>query len=97
MMAASQAEVDRMLANYRELIHRFIAGESNADDFERDFLRTFKNDTNQIPSTEFEVLDSLFADVDDYVADQGLREQVGGLDAEELRARARNAYQRLYP
>lgn len=45
---------------------------------------------------EFDVLDSLFADVDEYVADPELRAQTGGLDNEELRERTRAAYEQLF-
>ncbi|RDH75735.1 hypothetical protein DVS77_25010 [Mycolicibacterium moriokaense] len=43
----------------------------------------------------FNVLDELFADVDEYVDDPRLRAAGGGLDEDELRARARHAYVRL--
>ncbi|ORB86579.1 hypothetical protein B1987_25575 [Mycobacterium kansasii] len=45
---------------------------------------------------EFKVLDRLFADVDDYTADPELRETAGGLDDEQLRTCAREAYRKLY-
>jgi len=38
----------------------------------------------------------LFADVDDYTADPELRETAGGLDDEQLRTCAREAYRKLY-
>lgn len=56
----------------------------------------FKNDQNQVMSEEFEVLDGLFADVDEYVADPQLRTAGGGIDEDELQLRARKAYTRLY-
>jgi hypothetical protein len=85
-----------MLDGYQEIIRRFVSGENSAEKFETEYLKKFKYDEAQVPSEEFQVLDSLFADVDDYVSDPELREQVGGLDDEELRARARVAYDRLY-
>ena len=45
---------------------------------------------------EFDILDELFADVDDYVSDPTLKESTGGISGEELRARARDAYTRLF-
>jgi hypothetical protein len=45
---------------------------------------------------EFDILDGLFADVDDYVSDHTVRQSTGGIRGEELRARARDAYARLF-
>ena len=45
---------------------------------------------------EFDILDELFANVDDYVSDPTLRDSTGGLSGEELRTRARDAYARLF-
>ena len=45
---------------------------------------------------EFDILDELFADVDDYVSDPTLRESTGGISGDELRARACDAYARLF-
>lgn len=86
----------KMLAGYEPLIRRFVRGEMSADEFEANFLSFFKNDKNQVVSEEFEVLDGLFADVDEYVGDPRLRAAGGGLDAEELRSRALRAYTHLY-
>jgi PleD family two-component response regulator len=49
-----------------------------------------------VAGEEFDVLDALFADVDDYVSDPTLRESTGGISGEELRARTRDAYTRLF-
>ena len=90
------ASWSRMLTNYRELIHRFVIGNISADEFETDYLARFKDDPNQVIGEEFDILDELFADVDDYVSDPALRESAGGISGEELRARARDAYTRLF-
>ncbi len=95
-MADGRADVSRMLAVYEPLLRAFVSGELSADNFEAAYLAKFKQDRSQVPGPEFEVLDGLFADVDDYVADAVLRERAGGLDAEQLRDRARAAYTRLY-
>jgi hypothetical protein len=95
-MMADSDSVTRMLAGYEPIIRRFIQGELSASDFESEFLSYFKHDGNQVVSDEFEVLDGLFADVDEYVADPRLRAAGGGLDDNELRSRARRAYIRLY-
>jgi hypothetical protein len=85
-----------MVENYRDLIHRFVIGDISADEFEADYLTRFKDDPNQVVGEEFDVLDELFADVDDYVSDPALRERTGGISGEELRTRARDAYARLF-
>lgn len=95
-MSNTGGAVAAMLAGYRSMIKRFIDGESSADEFETEFLSYFKSDTKQTVSNEFDVLDGLFADVDDYVSDPGLRASVGGLDEHQLRQRATTAYHRLY-
>jgi self-protective colicin-like immunity protein len=95
-MPGDDARVSRMLENYRDLIHRFVIGDMSADEFETDYLARFKDDPNQVTGEEFDILDGLFADVDDYVADPTLRESTGGISGEELRARARDAYARLF-
>jgi hypothetical protein len=95
MMSDSEA-VAKMLAGYEPIIRRFNCGDLSASDFESEFLSYFKNDKTQVVSEEFEVLDGLFADVDQYVADPRLRAAGGGLDAVELRLRARQTYVRLY-
>jgi hypothetical protein len=85
-----------MLEGYRDLIRRFAIGEISADEFETDYLARFKDDPNQVVGEEFDILDELFADVDDYVSDPTLRESAGGISGDELRARARDAYARLF-
>ncbi|MGV0656609.1 colicin immunity domain-containing protein [Mycolicibacterium thermoresistibile] len=95
-MSSNRDAVDRMLIGYKPIIGRFVSGESSAAQFEEDFLSYFKSDANQVPGEDFDILDALFADVDDYVDDPALRAEVGGLDENELRERASNAYRRLY-
>lgn len=90
------AGVSRMLENYRELIRRFSIGEMTADDFENEYLTRFKNDSDQVTGAEFDILDELFADVDDYVDDPELRAETGGISGGELRERARDVYARLF-
>jgi hypothetical protein len=85
-----------MLINYRDLVRRFVIGEISADEFETDCLARLKDDPNQVIGEEFDILDELFADVDDYVSGPTLRESTGGISGEELRARARDAYPRLF-
>lgn len=95
-MPGRDASVSRMLETYRDSIRRFVIGEISADEFEADYLIRFKDDPNQVTGEEFDILDELFADVDEYVSDPTLRESAGGISGEELRARARDAYSRLF-
>jgi len=95
-MSEVDASVSRMLQNYRDVIRRFVIGDISADEFETDYLTRFKDDPNQVIGEEFDILDRLFADVDDYVSDPTVRESAGGISGEELRARARDAYTRLF-
>ncbi|WP_188112871.1 colicin immunity domain-containing protein [Mycobacterium simiae] len=85
-----------MTAKYRDLLSRFINREITAPEFQSLYFTVFKNDGDQVPGTKFKILDRLFADVDDYTADPKLRERAGGLDDEELRTCAREAYRKLY-
>ena len=85
-----------MLENYRDLIRCLVIGEISADELETEYLTRFKDDPNHVIGEEFDVLDELFADVDDYVGDPTLRETTGAISGEELRARARDAYARHF-
>lgn len=95
-MPSDSEKVKIMTVKYKDLISRFINGQISAQEFEDSYLPLFKKDTSQVRSVEFEILDGLFADVDEYVADPELRKRAGGLNDEELRTRAREAYRKLY-
>lgn len=56
------------------------------------FLRLYKTEW---PQEIFDVLDGLFADVDDFCSDPDLRMNVGGIDELELRRRATLAFELL--
>jgi hypothetical protein len=83
------------LSAYIELIGRFVAGQLPAAQFEAAFLRMFKNETARLPDDAFQLLDELFADIDDYVSDPELCSAAGGLGDEELRTRAESTLARL--
>jgi hypothetical protein len=80
-MATRSSAVQRMIDGYQPIINRFTSGETSADQFEADFLNYFKSDVNQATGHEFDILDGLFADVDEYVADPDLREATGATTA----------------
>ncbi|EUA09371.1 bacterial self-protective colicin-like immunity family protein [Mycobacterium kansasii 732] len=95
-MFREDASVERMTAKYQELISRFINRGISAPEFQSLYVTVFKDDGDQVSGAEFKILDRLFADVDDYTADPELRETAGGLDDEQLRTCAREAYRKLY-
>jgi hypothetical protein len=95
-MSSDNAAGAAMADRYRELISRFINRRISAQEFESAYLRLFKSDKNKVGGAKFNALDRLFADVDDYTADPELRKRAGGLDDEELRTCAREAYRKLY-
>jgi hypothetical protein len=75
------------VAPYAVLLRLFADGAMSADEFEVVFLRLYKADSTDWSPELFRVLDGLFADVDDYCSDPRLRQSVGGLDEEALRAK----------
>jgi hypothetical protein len=91
----SSADIKQALVPHRELIALFASGAIQADQFEARYLLQYKADSTEWPADLFTILDGLFFDVDDFVSDDKLREQAGGLDASQLRERARDALRRL--
>lgn len=85
-----------MLSAYQPIMSRFLAGETTAQEFEREYLTAFQDDADQVTGDEFDVLDGVFADVDEYVADPALRNQVNGIGDDELKERVRVAYRTLF-
>lgn len=83
------------VAPYAVLLRSFIDGRLDADEFELLYLRMYKFDPSDWPPELFDVLDTLFGDVDAYCSDDELRQDVGGLNAAELRQSARLAFSRL--
>jgi hypothetical protein len=83
------------LTPYRALLQRFVSGDTSAETLEHNFLAQYKRDATNWPEPVFRLLEDFFFDVDDYVADDGLRAQVNGIDAAQLRAKAVLTLQRL--
>ncbi len=83
------------VAPYAVLLRLFVDGRLAADEFEVVFLRLYKLDPTAWPPNLFDVLDGFFADVDAYCADDALRTEVGGIDADELKQRAAHTLSRL--
>lgn len=61
------------LQPYAILLRLFIDGVVEAPEFEVLFLRLYKNDPTNWPSNLFNILDTFFADVDEYCADAAPR------------------------
>jgi hypothetical protein len=91
----SSADIERALRPHRELIALFVSGAISADEFETRYLVQYKADSTEWPADVFGILDGLFFDVDDFVSDDALRSQAGGLDGAQLRVRAHDALRRL--
>ena len=83
------------VAPYAVLLRLFVVHRISADEFEVVFLRLYKSDATSWSPELFNVLDGLFADVDDYCPDPVLRGSVGGLDEEALRDRCTAALAKL--
>lgn len=96
-MTSETSPVARMLANYRPVMDRFLSGEIGAENFSEAYMEIFKNDANQVTGPEFDVLDSIFVAIDDYVEAPELRDpDEGDIDEVELRARVEEGYRRLF-
>lgn len=95
------------IAKYGCLIYQFINDQISASDFASQYLRMFKAEKNIIGGDGFDVLEYLFTSADGHVADPELHRRIlaenpdfrkygQGLDDEELRADAREAYRQLF-
>lgn len=78
------------LDQYLNLIESFINGRIQASEFERQYLKLFKNDSTIRQEKEFSVLDKLFSDVDAFCDDPLLRDE-NDIDEDELRQKASEA------
>jgi hypothetical protein len=76
------------IQGYLSFLQKFVSGSMSASQFEKSFMKFFKNDTAQVPCDEFDILDSLFAAVDDYVPAPDLRRRAGRIDDQQLREQA---------
>ena len=82
---------DMQLDPYLELLTSFLSRSTDVSDFEARYLELFKHDDVIRPEEVFNVLDSLFADIDAYSPSPAGDE----LDEEQLHRRASEAYDRL--
>jgi Bacterial self-protective colicin-like immunity len=77
-----------------DLIRRYLNEIVSTEEFERVYLRMFKDDSTIHSKAEHEVLSKLFFDVDAYCGDAELR-SANDIDEETLRICARRALSQL--
>lgn len=83
------------LAQYVILMRAFLQNRITGPEFELLYFALFKSDSKHRPQEIFDILDGLFADIDDYCYDEELRKRTGGIDESQLRDRVRSAEERL--
>ncbi|MGH3630991.1 MAG: colicin immunity domain-containing protein [Sciscionella sp.] len=94
-MAEVARNIIEALVPYRDLLTQFVSGTITADQLETRYIALYTDDPTEWPEEVFRVLDSYFFDVDDYVVDDALRAEVGGIDAAQLQAKAAQTLARL--
>jgi self-protective colicin-like immunity protein len=82
------------IQKYVSLLREFVSGKLGVHAFEARYLEMFKNETVQLPSHVFAILDALFAEVDAFCDDPSLRRD-DELDEEQLRKRSTEALNSL--
>ncbi len=82
---------------YQDLIDRYVSGKISVQAFQSTFLQKFKGDTRHFSEAEFDVLDTLFGDLDAFTDDLGLIAESPDfyLTAAALRERVASARVRL--
>jgi hypothetical protein len=83
--------------DYRLLLERYLSGELTAEKFQSTYLDRFKTERQRLDEPLFELLDSLFGDVDSYTKDPELLVENPSfyLDEERLREKVRHAVKLL--
>jgi len=86
---------------YLSLMSEFLSDEMPVVDFQTSYLHVFKNESEQLDSASFKILDTLFGDIDSFVLDPELRAELESqnpgfyLDEATLRRRVADAYTEL--
>jgi hypothetical protein len=83
------------LSEYLRLLEEFLSHRLAATDFERMYLRMFKDDSTIRSGQEYEILNALFAGADAFCDDPSIA-ATGALDEEGFRAEARAALEALH-
>ena len=89
-------DVTQLMAGYEPILRRFIQEEISGQQFETEFLDTWRRHRHQASSPQLDIINEVFYDVDEYVDDPDLRERAGGQDAASLRVKVLAAYRSLY-
>ncbi len=82
------------LGTYVELVRSFLNSEITATDFKREYMDCFKKSTKLWGENEYEALNTLFLELDEFCPDPTMRRSKD-LDEKEIRARSRNAFKKL--
>jgi hypothetical protein len=82
------------LSAYINLIKSFLNGEIAVADFEKRYMRSFKDDKTRWSETEYTVLNDLFTDLDVFCPNPRLRRS-GDLDEPQLRKNCEAALKKL--
>ena len=64
-----------IIENYIKLIAQFVNEEIDAISFERNYLKMFKSQPDNLSEKEYLVLDGLFSDIDAYCSDPLIRDE----------------------
>ena len=89
------------ISHYLSLLKQFLENQLSADAFQSQYLEMFKHDNRPLDSALFNILDTLFGDIDSFVSDPGLRSELESqtpgfyLDEPTLRRRVSDAYAEL--
>jgi self-protective colicin-like immunity protein len=83
------------LSDYLRLIEEFLSHRLAATDFERMYLRMFKEDSTIRPDQQYEVLNALFAAAEAFCDDPSIA-GTGALDEDGFRAEAMRALEALH-
>lgn len=79
---------------YADLIRSYTSGSMGSSDFEREYLRMFKNQDGLMDDNAFSVLDSLFSDVDSFCPNPEIRDE-SDIDEPTLRSKCQVALDKL--
>ncbi len=80
---------------YIDLLESFTSNQIDAEQFEKSFLELFKNDSSPFNESEYEILNDLFYDVEDFCADPAIRDGED-LDEQQLKTRSEKHLEKLF-
>lgn len=89
------------VGHYLSLLKRFLDNELSAEGFQEGYLDMFKHENRQLDPALFEILDTLFGDIDSLILDPELRSELESqhpgfyLDEAALRRKVSDAYMKL--